>query len=140
MKREKLYNLHKIGYFIVAFFVFKMNKILSNLFSIVRKRYFLVEDEFIFSYFIFLSPDIFYLKKTKYITRCSVKSSIISIRPPFFILPLFVFKTDKTLSDHILAVRKLVAQYFAYFENHHNKIYCANSRAFHAASCSTSRF
>ena len=63
MQREKLYNLRKTAYFIVAFVVFKMNKILSNQFSIVRKRYFLVEDEFIFSYFIFLSPDIFYLKK-----------------------------------------------------------------------------
>jgi hypothetical protein len=27
MQREKVYNLHKIGYFIVALFVFKIDKI-----------------------------------------------------------------------------------------------------------------
>jgi hypothetical protein len=30
MQREKLYNLHKTAYFIVALFVFKMGKILSD--------------------------------------------------------------------------------------------------------------
>jgi hypothetical protein len=40
MQHKKLYNLHKIAYFIVALLVFKMNKILSDQFSSVRKRYF----------------------------------------------------------------------------------------------------
>ncbi len=77
MQREKHYNLHKITYSIVAIFVFRMNKILRDEFSIVRERYFSVQDGFIFSYFIFMSLDIFYLERTKYITRCSVKSSTI---------------------------------------------------------------
>ena len=38
MQREKLYNLHKTAYFIVALFVFKMDKTLSDQISTVRKR------------------------------------------------------------------------------------------------------
>ena len=34
---EKLYNLHKTAYFIVALFVFKMDKILSDQISTARK-------------------------------------------------------------------------------------------------------
>jgi hypothetical protein len=75
MQREKLYNLHQTTCFIVVLFVFKMKKILSDQFSTVRKRCLLVQDKFIFSYFKFLSPDIFCLQKTKYITRCSVETS-----------------------------------------------------------------
>ena len=41
MQREKLYNLHKTAYFIVALFVFKMHKILINQISTVRKQCFL---------------------------------------------------------------------------------------------------
>ena len=37
MQREKLYNLHKIAYFIGAFFVFKVDKILSDQISTVQK-------------------------------------------------------------------------------------------------------
>jgi hypothetical protein len=40
----------------------------------------------------------------------------------------------KILSDQILAVRKLVPQNFAFFENKYNKLYCVNSGIFHAAS------
>src|ERR1700733_9552633 len=65
MQREKLYNLDKTAYFIVAFFVFKMDKILSDQISTVRKwDVFLIQAEFIFSYFILLLPDMF-LKKNK---------------------------------------------------------------------------
>jgi hypothetical protein len=37
MQREKLYNLHKIAYFIDAAFVFKLDEILSDQISTVRK-------------------------------------------------------------------------------------------------------
>jgi hypothetical protein len=37
MQREKLYNLHKIAYFIVAPFVLKMGKILSDPILTARK-------------------------------------------------------------------------------------------------------
>jgi len=37
MQREKLYNFHKTAYFIVALIVFKMDKILSDQISMVRK-------------------------------------------------------------------------------------------------------
>ena len=59
-------------------------------------------------------------------------------RTAYLIVALFVFKMDKTLSDQILTVRKLVAQHFAFFKNNYNKLYCANCRAFHAASCDIS--
>ena len=63
MQREKLYNLYRTVYFIVALLAFIMSKILNDQFSTVRKRYCVVQDEFIFSHFIVLSPNIFYLKK-----------------------------------------------------------------------------
>jgi hypothetical protein len=37
MQREKLYNLHTTAYFIIALFAFKMDKILSDQSSTVRK-------------------------------------------------------------------------------------------------------
>jgi hypothetical protein len=77
MQREKLYNLHRAASFTIVLFAFKIDKILSDQILTLRKRYFLVKDDFVFSYFIFLLPDIFYLKK--YITRCSLKSSTIYI-------------------------------------------------------------
>src|SRR5690348_5108154 len=116
MQREKLYNLHTTAYFIVAFSVFKMKKILSNQFSVVRKRYFLIEDEFIFSYFIFLSPDIFYLKKTKYITRCSVKSSTI-YKIKLILIMYFLSKKPKFRATNFHCPEKIMRReiLFSYF-------------------------
>jgi hypothetical protein len=74
MQCEKLDNLHKTACFVVALFVFKMNKTFSQQFSIARKRCFLVQDKFIFAYFILLSSDIFYFKKTNYIAKCDMKA------------------------------------------------------------------
>src|ERR1700722_292266 len=45
MEREKLYNLHKPAFFIVALFAFKMDKIFSDQISTVRK---LVAENFAF--------------------------------------------------------------------------------------------
>jgi hypothetical protein len=57
MQRKKVYNLHTIAYFIAALFVLKMDKILSDQISTVRKWHsFLVPDEFVF--FLFLSNKI----------------------------------------------------------------------------------
>jgi len=54
MQRNKLYNLHKTTYFMVALFLFKWKKTLSDQISTVRKWYcFLLQDKFVFSYFIF---------------------------------------------------------------------------------------
>jgi hypothetical protein len=58
---EKLYNLHETAFFFTVAH-FKMVKTSSGQISTVRKRYFLAQDGLVFSYFIFLSPDIFYLK------------------------------------------------------------------------------
>jgi hypothetical protein len=41
MQPKKLYNIQNKTYFIVALFVFKMSKILSDQFLTVQKRYFL---------------------------------------------------------------------------------------------------
>jgi hypothetical protein len=57
MRREKLYNLHTIADFVVANFVLKMDRILSNQILTMRKSFFSIQDECIFSYFIFLVPD-----------------------------------------------------------------------------------
>ena len=55
MQCEKLYNLHKTACLATAFFAFKMVKVLEVQILTVRRRYFyLTQDEFIFSHFIFL--------------------------------------------------------------------------------------
>ena len=47
--------------FTVALFVFKIDKILSDQnFDAAKAIFFLVRDEFVFSYFLFLLPDMFY--------------------------------------------------------------------------------
>jgi len=53
MRNEKLYNLHKTAFFIVASFAFKMDNILSDRISTLQKDN--MNEKFIFSYFIFLS-------------------------------------------------------------------------------------
>ena len=41
MQHVKLYNFHKTAYFLVGFFVFKIDKTLSDQISTVQKRFFL---------------------------------------------------------------------------------------------------
>ena len=53
MQREKLYNFQRTVYIICAACVFKSSKILSTRFSTVTK--FCTNEDFLFSYFIFLS-------------------------------------------------------------------------------------
>ncbi len=107
MQREKLYNLLRTAFFIVAIFAFKMVKILSDQISTVRKRYlFWHKMNQFFSYFIFLSPDILHLKTTKYTIRCSVKSSIIYTRLLVLQLYFSFSKSTKTLSHQISMLRK----------------------------------
>jgi hypothetical protein len=99
MQREKLYNLHTTTNFTVVIFLFKSDKILSHQISMLQKRYLFSQTRNVFfSYFIFFLPDMFYLKKTKYTTRCSVKSSTIYIRTAYFTVAPFVSKIDKLLS------------------------------------------
>ena len=54
MQREKLHNLHKTAFFIAVLIAFKMIKNLKGYILTVRKRYFLIQDKFVFSYFILL--------------------------------------------------------------------------------------
>jgi hypothetical protein len=64
MQHEKLYNLHKTAFLIATVFVSKLDNIMSDQILTARKQYlFLVQDEFAFSYFIVLLPQMFYLKK-----------------------------------------------------------------------------
>ncbi len=52
VQHEKLYNLHWIANFTVIIFLFKIEKILSDQISTLRKRYFfLVNNEFFFFLF-----------------------------------------------------------------------------------------
>ncbi len=81
MQREKLYNLHRTGNFMVTIFVFKSDKIVSNQISTLRKRCFLNKRPIRFFHISSLFYLIFCIKqKTKYTIRCSVKSSTFYIR------------------------------------------------------------
>ena len=80
MQREKLYKMHTIAFLIVALFVFKIVKTSSGQIFTVRKWWFFSQKQFISpSYSTYLSSQVVYLKWIKYINRCSVKSSTISI-------------------------------------------------------------
>jgi hypothetical protein len=61
MQREKLYNLHKTTYFIVALLCFQngQNFVRSN-FDRAKMGLFLIQDELVFFYFILLLSDMFY--------------------------------------------------------------------------------
>ncbi len=76
MQREKLYNLSRTAYFIVALFVLKIDKTLGSQISAFRKRNVLFCRKtnlfFLISSFYYL---ICLLNKTKHTTRCSVISS-----------------------------------------------------------------
>jgi hypothetical protein len=114
MQREKLYNLHRTAYFLVALLVFKMDKNLKGQILPVRKW---DVFEFGFSYFIFLLLDVFYLKKIKYTKRCSVKSPTIyeeQIRKRWN-----KKKTNSSCTQKIsfLHCRNLIPQTFVHFKN-----------------------
>ena len=55
MQREKLYKLQRTANFTTVIFLFKIDKILSDQISMLRKRY-------VFSLFHLFLPDMFYLK------------------------------------------------------------------------------
>ena len=137
MQREKLYNLHKAACFIVALFAFKIDKILSDQISTGRKRHFLVQDEFIFSHVILLSPDIFYLKKNKIYQEMQRQKPYNLYKIAYFSCILLVSKKSKILFD--CPERN---QFFLYEEKFLfflseivNKLFFKNCRAFHIASC-----
>src|ERR1700722_11574361 len=78
MQREKFYNPQSKAYFNCILFVFKNSKILCDQFSSLRKNpFFSTRTRNCF----FLSSSFYHLicfrKKTKYTTRCSMKSSTI---------------------------------------------------------------
>jgi hypothetical protein len=55
------------------------------------------------------------IKKTKYTTRCSVKSSTIYTEPHILQLHVFVFKINKTLTDQRTGVHKVAIRPIAIF-------------------------
>jgi hypothetical protein len=65
MQHEKLYNFHKITYFLVALFVLKINQILSDQISTMEKYNIFWYTTNSFFYLIILSPDMLYQKKNK---------------------------------------------------------------------------
>ena len=80
MQRGRLCNLHKTAFFELHFLCSKSSKLRAIKFRPCENDIFFGTR---WVYFIFWSLHIFYLKKTKYITRCSVKSSIIYTGPIF---------------------------------------------------------
>ena len=79
MQREKLYNLERTAYFLVALFYLEneQNFEWPNL-DVENIESFLVRTVFVGSRVIFLLPGTF-MRKTNSSKRCSVKSSTISI-------------------------------------------------------------
>jgi hypothetical protein len=77
MQREKLYKMHIKLYYKCIIFVFKINKILSDEFYIIRIRSTFIESRIYCFLSTFLLPNIIEQKKTDYTTRHNVKSSII---------------------------------------------------------------
>ena len=77
MQREKLYNLQTKVHFNCILLILKKTKTLCDRFVPLWKNHFFTHTRIPFSYFIFLSRNMLSLKKTKYTTRCSVKSSTV---------------------------------------------------------------
>jgi hypothetical protein len=104
MQREKLHNLHRTAYFTVALIYFenRQNSSRSN-FDVVKKVFFSYTTNAFFSY---LSPEMFYLKKTKCITRCSVKNSTICKERFILYIQLFLLRKSKILSDQFSRLQK----------------------------------
>ena len=115
MQREKLYKLQRTVYFIYAHFVFKIRaKFSATNFRCCEKIVFFYTSKYCFFLLSsFLSPNMFSYKKTKYTTRCSVKSSTIYTVK----LIVIVFKKSKILCDQFSHGRNLIAQNFVHFES-----------------------
>jgi hypothetical protein len=93
MQREKLYNLHTTTYFIAAlFFQNRQNFEQSDCYH-AKKIMFSMHSEFIFIISLFHHLIFFIKRKTKYTTRCSVKSSTIQTVK----LIVIVFRKGKIL-------------------------------------------
>ena len=116
MQREKLHNLHKTATFTVALFVLKIDKILNDQISTLQKlRFFLYRTNASFSY---LSSNMFYLEKTKYTTRCSVKNSTICKERFIWYIQLLLLRKSKTLNDQFSRLQKFYTNedfLFSYF-------------------------
>ena len=116
MQREKLHNLHRTAYFIVAFIYFenRQNSERSN-FDVAKKVVFWYATNALLCY---LSPDMFYLKKTKYTTRCSLKNSTIRKEQFILCMQLLFLKTSKILSTQLSTLQKFYTNedfLFSYF-------------------------
>ncbi len=134
MQREKLYNLHKTTYFIVALFFSEWTKFWRSNFYHEKKITFLIHNESIFCYFIVSSRKCFIRRKIKYTTRCSVKSSTIFTVKVIVI----VFKKRKILCDQFLQCPKSGPSKLCPFWKQKVQLWnwwsCVNCRTFHAAS------
>ncbi len=117
MQFDKLYNLQTEVYFNCILFVLKTSKTLRGQFLLLWKDHFFRRTRISFSYFIFLSPDIFSLKKAKYTTRYSVKKSTIYKIKFIVFLYFLCSKQMQILCIRFLQGQKLVSQSFACFQN-----------------------
>ena len=74
----------------------RKSNILYDQFSRLQK--FCTNEDFLFSYFIFLSPNTFFFKKIEYGERCSVKSSTIC-EQQFILIVSFVFSKKSKIRE-----------------------------------------
>jgi hypothetical protein len=84
-------TMYKLKVILIVYFLFsKINKSVGLIFIIVKKSLLLTQTGIHFSYPMFLSPNMFSLKETKYTTRCSVKSSTV-YKGQFILFLYFLF-------------------------------------------------
>jgi hypothetical protein len=88
-------TMYKLKVILIVYFLFsKKSKSVGLIVAIVKKSLLSTQTRIHFSYLMFLSPNMFSLKKTKYTTRCSVKSS--TVYKGQFILFVYFLCSKKT--------------------------------------------
>ncbi len=110
MQHGKLYSLHTATYFITALTVFKIDNILSSQIGTTRKKS-CFHTQRIISLFHHLIC--FIERKTKYTTKCSVKSSTIYTVK----LIVIVFRKRKFYVANVRDAQNLIPQNFIDFES-----------------------
>ena len=89
-------TIYKLKFILIVYFLFsKKSKTLCNQFLLLWKTRFFTRTRIPFSYFTFASPNMSSLKKTKYTTRCSVKSSTVYKEQFILFVYFYVQKNSK---------------------------------------------
>jgi hypothetical protein len=101
MQREKLYNLQRASYFIVALFCFENERNSEQPdFDVAKMSYFLIKNEFVPSYLIFLLSNMFVYKNKLHDTMQREKL--------YQLQRIIIERLDKKKRIHILPKKRLI--------------------------------